>query len=120
VFGCQAPDSGNAEILAHTDRGAEEGLSETLLDNQIGLVLCDDGAAGGADPEVFTTRATRVGSEWRIDGEKWFASNARFAAFFIVRCGHQSGAPLGSRMSTLIVPAARRPRDRRARWLWRP
>jgi len=106
VFGCQAPDSGNAEILAHYGTAAQKkAYLEPLLDNEIVSCFAMTEPQGGADPEVFTTRATRVGSEWRIDGEKWFASNARFAAFFIVVAVTNPEAPLGSRMSTLIVPA---------------
>ena len=36
---------------------------------------------GGADPKVFTTPRRAPGRSWVIDGEKWFASHARYAAF---------------------------------------
>ena len=39
---------------------------------------------GGSDPKEFVTRAVLDGDEWVINGEKWFSSNARFAAFLIV------------------------------------
>jgi acyl-CoA dehydrogenase len=106
VFGCQAPDSGNAEILAHYGTEAQKAAYlKPLLNNEIVSCFAMTEPQGGADPGVFTTKATRVGSEWRIDGEKWFASNARFAAFFIVMVVTDPEAPVHQRTSMLIVPA---------------
>jgi acyl-CoA dehydrogenase len=106
VFGCQAPDSGNAEILAHYGTDAQkEAYLKPLLNNEIVSCFAMTEPQGGADPGVFTTKATRVGNEWRIDGEKWFASNARFAAFFIVMVVTNPEAPVHGRTSMFIVPA---------------
>jgi acyl-CoA dehydrogenase len=106
VFGCQAPDSGNAEILAHYGTEAQKATYlRPLLNNEIVSCFAMTEPQGGADPGVFTTKATKVGNEWRIDGEKWFASNARYAAFFIVMVVTDSEAPVHQRTSMLIVPA---------------
>src|SRR5690606_33240998 len=85
VFGCQAPDSGNAEILAHfgTPEQKKRWL-EPLLAGEIVSCFSMTEPQGGADPQVFTTTAVRDGNEWVINGEKWFSSNASFADFFIV------------------------------------
>ncbi len=82
VFGCQAPDSGNAEILAHygTHQQKEKYL-EPLLKNEIVSCYSMTEPQGGADPKVFKCRAELVGDEWVINGEKWFSSNARYASF---------------------------------------
>jgi acyl-CoA dehydrogenase len=106
VFGCQAPDSGNAEILAHYGSEAQKSAYLTpLLNNEIVSCFAMTEPQGGADPGVFTAKATRVGNEWRLDGEKWFASNARFAAFFIVMVVTDPDAPVHARTSMFIVPA---------------
>lgn len=106
VFGCQAPDSGNAEILAHFGTEAQKARYLTpLLNNEIVSCFAMTEPQGGADPGVFTATATRVGDSWRIDGEKWFASNARFAAFFIVMVVTDPDAPVHTRTSMFIVPA---------------
>jgi acyl-CoA dehydrogenase len=60
---------------------------------------------GGADAKVLTCRAERDGDAWVISGQKWFASNARYAAFFIVMVVTDPDAPPYQRMSMLIVPA---------------
>jgi acyl-CoA dehydrogenase len=106
VFGCQAPDSGNAEILAHYGTpGQKKQFLQPLLDNEIVSCFAMTEPQGGADPKVFTTRAVREGDDWVISGQKWFASNARYAAFFIVMVVTDPEAPPYSRMSMLIVPA---------------
>ena len=56
MFGCQAPDSGNAEILAHYGTPEQkERCLEPLLDNEIVSCFSMTEPQGGADPKVFTT-----------------------------------------------------------------
>lgn len=106
VFGCQAPDSGNAEILAHFGSAAQKGrYLRPLLDGEISSCYSMTEPHAGADPTLFTTRAVRDGGEWVIDGEKWFSSNARHAAFFIVMAVTDPEADPYRRMSMFIVPA---------------
>ena len=85
VFGSQAPDSGNAEIIAlfGTDDQKQRYL-QPLLDGEISSCYSMTEPQGGSDPGLFTTSATRDGDDWVINGEKWFSSNARFASFYIV------------------------------------
>ena len=106
VFGCQAPDSGNAEILAHY--GTEEQKAkylQPLLDGRISSCYSMTEPHAGADPTLFTTRATRDGDEWVINGEKWFSSNARHAEFFIVMAVTNPDVSAYQGMSQFIVPA---------------
>ena len=106
VFGCQAPDSGNAEILAHY--GTEEHKQKflkPLLDGDIVSCFSMTEPHGGADPTLFKCGATEDGDDYVINGEKWFSSNARFASFFIVMAVTDPDAPPHQRMSQFIVPA---------------
>jgi acyl-CoA dehydrogenase len=106
VFGCQAPDSGNSEILAHYGTPAQKRRwLEPLLANRIVSCFAMTEPQGGADPSVFTTRAIRDGDEWVISGQKWFASNARYAAFFIVMAVTDESVSVHEGMSMFIVPA---------------
>lgn len=106
VFGCQAPDSGNGEILAHygTDEQKERYL-KPLLKNEIVSCFSMTEPQGGSDPKVFTTRAELVGDEWVINGEKWFSSNAKYADFLVVMAVSEPDATPYQRMSMFIVPA---------------
>jgi acyl-CoA dehydrogenase len=107
VFGCQAPDTGNAEILAHYGTAAQKKkFLEPLLANEIVSCFSITEPQGGADPKVFRTRAERSGNDWIINGQKWFASNARYAAFIIVMAiTDPDAASPYKRMSMFIIPA---------------
>ena len=106
VFGCAAPDTGNAEILAlfGTPEQKQHYLGP-LMAGEIVSSFSMTEPQGGADPGVFTCKATQDGDEWVIEGEKWFSSNARLATFLLVICVTDAEAPLTSRMSMFIVPA---------------
>lgn len=106
VFGCQAPDSGNAEILAHygTTEQKQRWL-DPLLDGRIVSCFSMTEPQGGADPDVFTTTARLDGHTWVINGEKWFSSNAHAASFFIVMAVTDPDATPHQRHSMFIVPA---------------
>ena len=106
VFGCQAPDSGNAEILAHYGSDdLKKRYLEPLLDNEVVSCFSMTEPQGGSDPTGFTTRAVLDGDEWVIDGEKWFSSHARFASFLIVLAVTDPDAPPHQRMSMFVVPS---------------
>ena len=106
VFGCQAPDSGNAEILAlfGTDDQKKRYL-QPLLDGEISSCYSMTEPQGGSDPGLFITRAERDGGSWVLNGEKWFSSNARHASFYIVMAVTNPDARTRDKMSLFIVPA---------------
>ena len=106
VFGTAAPDTGNAEILAMFGTPEQKArYLQPLLDGRIVSTFSMTEPQGGADPKEFVCRARRDGDGWIIDGEKWFSSNARFAAFLIVMAVTDPDAPPARRMSMFIVPA---------------
>jgi acyl-CoA dehydrogenase len=106
VFGAQAPDSGNSEILAHygTPEQKKKWL-EPLLANEIVSTFSMTEPQGGSDPKVFTTTATLDGDEWVINGEKWFSSGARYASFLIVMAVTDPDAAPYDRHSMFVVPS---------------
>ena len=85
VFGSQAPDTGNAEIIAHygTPEQKDKWL-KPLLNGEIRSAFSMSEPTGGSDPLTFKTRAELVGDEWVINGEKWFSSNSRWAKILVV------------------------------------
>jgi acyl-CoA dehydrogenase len=105
VFGCQAPDSGNAEILAHygTDEQNARFL-KPLLDGQISSCYSMTEPQGGSDPSLFQTSAVRDGDEWIINGEKWFSSSFEKAAFMIVMAVTDPSVTVYRGTSMFLVP----------------
>ncbi len=104
VFGCQAPDTGNAEILAHY--GSEELKAkylQPLLNGELASCYSMTEPGGGADPTAFKCRAVEDGDEYVINGDKWFSSNARYASFLIVMAVTDPDAPPHQRATMFVV-----------------
>jgi acyl-CoA dehydrogenase len=105
IFGTQAPDTGNAEIIAHY--GTEEQKERYLLPLLNGEVFSSYSMTepqGGSDPTRFTTRARRDGDEWVLEGWKYFSSNARTASFLIVMAVSNPDVSAYKGMSMFLVP----------------
>jgi len=87
IFGTQAPDTGNMEILAAygTPEQKEKWLYP-LMNQEIFSAYSMTEPEGGSDPTLFRTRAVRDGDEWVINGEKWFTSGGSHADILIVMC----------------------------------
>jgi acyl-CoA dehydrogenase len=107
IFGCQAPDAGNAEILHMfgTPEQKERWLFPLVAGEIRSFFSMTEPEVPGSDPTTLRTRAVRDGDEWVIDGHKWFSSGADGAAFGIVMAVTDPDAPAHSRASQIIVPA---------------
>jgi acyl-CoA dehydrogenase len=105
IFGCQAPDTGNAEIIAHygTEEQKERYL-RPLLEGEIFSSYSMTEPQGGSDPTRFETRARRDGDEWVIDGWKFFSSNARTSSFLIVMAVTDPDVSAYQGLSMFLVP----------------
>src|SRR5437588_6632710 len=69
VFGTQAPDTGNAEIIAHYGTQAQKDrYLQPLLDGECFSSYSMTEPQAGADPTPFTTRAERDGDERVFNG----------------------------------------------------
>jgi acyl-CoA dehydrogenase len=106
VFGNQAPDSGNSEILAlvGTPEQKERYLWPLLAGELRSAFSMTEPNSAGSDPTQLRTRAVRDGDDWVIDGHKWFSSNASVADFLIVMAVTDPDAPPYARASMFIVP----------------
>jgi acyl-CoA dehydrogenase len=106
VFGCQAPDTGNAEIIAHYGTPEQkERYLRPLLEGEMFSCYSMTEPHAGADPTMFTTRAVRDGDEWVINGWKFFSSNARTASFLIVMAVTNPDVSPYKGMSMFLVPS---------------
>ena len=105
VFGCQAPDTGNAEILAHygTPQQKQKYL-EPLLRGEIVSSYSMTEPQAGSDPREFKCSAFKSGDEWVIQGEKWFSSNAALAEFLIVMAITDPDVLVHQGASMFLVP----------------
>lgn len=111
VFGNNAPDSGNGELLAI---GIESSGNESqkqkwltpLLEGKThsGFSMTEPGA--GADPTLLETTAVKDGDEWVINGHKWFTTNGSIADFLIVMAVTDPDVHPYQGTSMIIVPAA--------------
>ncbi len=105
VFGCQAPDTGNAELIAHYGNDSQKDkYLKPLLEGEIVSCFSMTEPAGGSDPKTFTCKAWREGDEYVIEGEKWFASNAKYAEFLLVVVVTDPEVPIYKGASILLVP----------------
>jgi acyl-CoA dehydrogenase len=105
VFGCQAPDTGNAEIIAHYGTPEQKAqYLQPLLDGELFSSYSMTEPHAGADPTMFTTRAVRDGDEWVINGWKYFSSNAKTASFLIVMVVTNPDVSAYQGMSMFLVP----------------
>jgi len=105
IFGCQAPDTGNAEIIAHYGTPEQKDrYLRPLLEGELFSCYSMTEPHAGADPTMFQTRAVKDGDEWVINGQKFFSSNARTAAFLIVMVVTNPDVSPYNGMSMFLVP----------------
>jgi acyl-CoA dehydrogenase len=106
VFGNQAPDSGNSEILAlaGTEDQKEQWLYPLLAGDLRSAFSMTEPETAGSDPTLLRTTAVDDGDEWVINGHKWFSTNASISDFLIVMAVTDPDAHRYQRASMLIVP----------------
>lgn len=106
VFGCNAPDAGNVELLhQYADDEQKRAWLEPLARGEIrscfGMTEADN---SGANPLMLSTTAELQGDEWVINGRKWFTTGADGAALCIVMAVTDPQAPPHKRASMILVP----------------
>jgi len=107
VFGCQAPDAGNAEILYlfGTDDQKEQFLRPLVAGEMRSFFAMTEPDVAGSDPTLLQTRAVRDGDDWVIDGHKWFSSGADGAGFAVVFAISDPDGEPHRRGTMILVPA---------------
>ncbi|EOM77001.1 acyl-CoA dehydrogenase [Rhodococcus rhodnii] len=108
VFNCNAPDTGNMEILAlyGTDEHKQKYL-KPLLDGEIRSAFAmTEPAVASSDATNIETAMVRDGDEYVVDGRKWFASNAMHphCRVLIVMGKTDPTAAVHRQQSMLVVP----------------
>jgi alkylation response protein AidB-like acyl-CoA dehydrogenase len=106
IFGVQAPDSGNMELLAHgaTDAQKERWLWPNLRGDISSAFALTEPFNAGADPTVISTTAVADGDEWVINGHKWFITNASVADVVLVFAETNPESRPHKHASVFVVP----------------
>jgi acyl-CoA dehydrogenase len=106
VFGNQAPDSGNSEVLAVFGNEAQkkQWLHPLLAGKLRSAFSMTEPNTSGSDPTLLSTTAELRGDEWVINGHKWFTSNGMIADFFIVMVVTDPDEGPYVRASMILVP----------------
>lgn len=106
VFGCNAPDAGNVELLHEfaTPAQKKRWLNPLVAGELRSCFGMTEPGNSGANPLMLETRAEADGDGWQLNGRKWFTTGADGAAFCIVMAVSDPQAPLHGRASLFIVP----------------
>jgi acyl-CoA dehydrogenase len=106
VFGAQAPDAGNLEVLHKYGTAAQkQRWLEPLARGEVrSCFAMTEPENPGSNPTLLSCQARRDGDEYVIDGHKWFTSSADGAAFAVVMAVTAPDASPHTRASMIIVP----------------
>jgi alkylation response protein AidB-like acyl-CoA dehydrogenase len=106
IFGCQAPDAGNGEILHMfgTNQQKKRFLEPLVSGATRSFFGMTEPEVSGSDPTGLRSRAVRDGGEWVINAHKWFSSGADGAGFGIVMVVTDPDAEPHRRASMILVP----------------
>jgi acyl-CoA dehydrogenase len=110
VFNCNAPDTGNMEILHlfATPQQRRQWLDPLLAGDIRSVVSITEPDVASSDPTNLQTEIRRDGNSYIINGRKWFNTGALHpkAAFLLVMgvSNFEEDAPRHRRHSFIIVP----------------
>jgi len=106
VFNCQAPDSGNMEVLhKYANEAQKEQYLKPLVAGKIrSCFSMTEPEYPGSNPTWLGTTARADGDDYVINGRKWFTTAADGATFSIVMAVTNPEAPPHMRASQIIVP----------------
>ena len=107
VFGCQAPDAGNIEILhLHGTAEQKEKYLKPLVAGKIrSCFSMTEVDMPGSNPVMLETTAVKDGDDYIINGHKWYSTAADGADFAIVMAVTDPTAPKYMTASMIIVPS---------------
>jgi acyl-CoA dehydrogenase len=110
VFNCNAPDTGNMEVLHlfATVEQRKHWLNPLLAGEIRSVVSITEPDVASSDPTNLQTEIRKDGAEYVINGRKWFNTGALHpkAAFLLVMgvSNFEADAPRHRRHSFIIVP----------------
>jgi len=109
VFNCNAPDTGNMEVLERYGTEAhKEHWLKPLLNGEIrSAYLMTEPDEASSDATNIALSAVKEGNEWVLNGDKWWASGAGDSRckLYIVMARTDPDAHKHSRHSMFLIPA---------------
>ena len=106
VFGAQAPDAGNIELLHRLGNEEQKGrfLTPLVRGEVRSCFAMTEPESPGSNPTELRCRARREGGDYLLDGHKWFVTGADGAGFAIVMAVTDPAAPPRQRATMFLVP----------------
>lgn len=106
VFNCQAPDSGNMELLIqYADEEQQRKYLLPLLNGDIRSCFgMTEPEYPGSNPVWMGTTAVKHGDDYVLNGRKWWTTGGDGATFCVVMAVTDPEAPPHFRASQIIVP----------------
>ncbi|MFW6415574.1 MAG: acyl-CoA dehydrogenase family protein, partial [Thermodesulfobacteriota bacterium] len=106
VFGCQAPDAGNIEILhKYGTEEQKEKYLKPLVEGRIrSCFAMTEVDQPGSNPILLDTTAEKKGDKYVINGRKWYTTAADGSDFTIVMAVTNPEASQYLQASMIIVP----------------
>jgi len=106
---CNAPDTGNMEVLVHYGNAEQQQrwLLPLLRGEIRSAFAMTEPAVASSDATNIQTRIERVGDQFRITGRKWWITGATDprCAFFLVMGVSEPDADRHHRQSLVLVPS---------------
>jgi len=106
VFGCQAPDAGNIEVLHQFGNKAQQ--EEWLIPLARGEIrscfAMTEVDTAGSNPTLLRASAVKDGEHYLLNGRKWYTTGADGSRFAIAMMVTNSEAHPAMRASMFIVP----------------
>lgn len=109
IFNCNAPDTGNMEVLERYGTGAHRArwLPDLMAGVTRSAYLMTEPDVASSDAVQISLKCEREGEHWVLNGEKYWATGAgdpRCALYIVMACTNPDG-PKHARHTMLLVPS---------------